>query len=284
MATQPQRENFAKTSLRKLYEHQMKDQLHRHIEVDKTPKRIISLVPSQTELLVDLGLESSIVGMTKFCVHPIHLKEEKVIVGGTKQVHFDRIIDLKPDIILCNKEENTKEMIQELEKIATVHISDIYTIGDTLDLIKLYGILFSKEDVATVLINNISEKISDFEDFIKDRPKKSAAYFIWKNPWMVAAKDNFIDELLRLNGLENYFGHLSRYPEVVLDASLPENAELVLLSSEPFPFKEEHIQEIRPFFPKATIQVVDGEMFSWYGSRLLKAFDYFKTLHQHQWS
>ncbi|MBA6152978.1 ABC transporter substrate-binding protein [Gelidibacter maritimus] len=262
----------------------MKDQLNRHIKVDKTPERVISLVPSQTELLVDLGLESSIVGITKFCVHPAHLKENKTIVGGTKQVHLDRIKDLKPDIILCNKEENTKQMIQELESIATVHISDIYTIEDTLELIEMYGALFSKEDAAIKISQEISKKKFEFEGFIANKPKKTAAYFIWKDPWMVAAKDNFIDELLQLNGLENYYGHLSRYPEVLLDASLTENAELVLLSSEPFPFKEKHIQDIRPFFPKATIHVVDGELFSWYGSRLLKAFDYFKTLHQHQWA
>ncbi|RXJ50578.1 ABC transporter substrate-binding protein [Gelidibacter gilvus] len=262
----------------------MKDQLHRHIVLDQTPKRIISLVPSQTELLVDLGLESSIVGITKFCVHPIHLKEEKVVVGGTKHVHFNKIKDLKPDIILCNKEENTKEMIQELEKIATVHISDIYTIEDTLELIELYGHLFLKKDAAIEIIKEISKKKFEFEDFIKDKPKRTAAYFIWKEPWMVAARHNFIDELLRLNGFENYYVQFSRYPEVVLDATLPENSELVLLSSEPFPFKGKHIQHIKPFFPNATILVVDGEMFSWYGSRLLKAFDYFKTLHQHQWS
>ena len=122
----------------------MKDQLNRSIIINETPKRIVSLVPSQTELLVDLGLEDAIVGITKFCVHPSHLKGEKAIVGGTKQVHFDRIKALNPDIILCNKEENTKAMIQELEKIATVHISDIYTIADSIELIMLYGALFSK--------------------------------------------------------------------------------------------------------------------------------------------
>lgn len=269
---------------RRLYEKKMKDQLHRHIILDEIPKRIISLVPSQTELLVDLGLESSIVGITKFCVHPIHLKEEKVVVGGTKQVNFDKIKHLKPDIILCNKEENTKEMIQELEKIATVHISDIYTIEDTLELIQLYGELFSKKMTAIAMIKDISKKKLEFEDFIKDKPRRTAAYFIWKGPWMVAARQNFIDELLRLNRFENYYGDQSRYPEVVLDASLPENSELVLLSSEPFPFKDEHIHQIKPFFPNATILVVDGEMFSWYGSRLLRAFDYFKTLHQHHLS
>ncbi|MEO5789263.1 MAG: ABC transporter substrate-binding protein [Gelidibacter sp.] len=259
----------------------MKDQLNRTISLIETPKRIISLVPSQTELLVDLGLEDAIVGITKFCVHPVHLKGNKSIVGGTKQVHFDKIKALHPDIILCNKEENTKEMIQELEKIATVHISDIYTIDDSLELIKLYGALFSKEENANAIIKGITEKKLDFDQFIQDKPKRSAAYFIWKQPWMVAAKDNFIDELLHLNKFENYYSDLERYPEVILQKNRPESAELVLLSTEPFPFHESHVQDIRTFFPNATILVVDGEMFSWYGSRLLKAFDYFKTLHQH---
>ena len=258
----------------------MKDQLHRPIVLHEIPKRIISLVPSQTELLVDLGLEDAIVGLTKFCVHPVHLKSHKMIVGGTKQVHYDKIKALQPDIILCNKEENTKDMIRELEKIATVHISDIYTIDDSLELIKLYGVLFSKEERASEIIKEITAKKIEFTQFIKDKPKKTTAYFIWKQPWMVAAKDNFIDELLRINGFENYFGDQIRYPEVTLFKSRPESAELVLLSTEPFPFNESHVQEIKSYFPGATILVVDGEMFSWYGSRLLKAFDYFKTLHQ----
>ena len=97
---------------------------------------------------------------------------------------------------------------------------------------------------------------------------------------MLATKHTFIDELLRLNNFENYYEKLERYPETTLDTNQPETADVVFLSSEPFPFKEAHIEELRIFFPKATILVVDGEMFSWYGSRLLKAFDYFKTLHQ----
>ena len=259
----------------------MKDQLNRPILLNKTPTRIVSLVPSQTELLVDLALEDAIVGITKFCVHPVHLKADKTIVGGTKQVHYNKIRALQPDIILCNKEENTKEMIEELEKIATVHISDINTIEDALELISLYGTLFSKEKEANAIIKGITEKKLDFDQFIEDKPKKTVAYFIWKQPWMVAAKSNFIDELLRLNGFENYYDNLERYPKVKLNKSKPESAQLVLLSTEPFPFNESHVENIRTYFPNATVLVVDGEMFSWYGSRLLKVFDYFKTLHQH---
>lgn len=260
----------------------MRDQLHRPINLDKTPKRIISLVPSQTELLVDLGLEEAVVGITKFCVHPVHLIQEKTIVGGTKQVHYDKIKALQPDIILCNKEENTKDMIEELEKIAPLHISDINTIEDALELIEQYGFLFSKEESANAMIGEISEKRQEFADFIKDKPKKTTAYFIWKNPWMVAAKNTFINEVMLENGFLNYFDGKERYPEISFNMDRPESAELVLLSSEPFPFKEEHKAQLRVYFPQARIIVVDGELFSWYGSRLLKSFEYFKTLHQHR--
>lgn len=256
------------------------DQLNRLISIDKTPTRIVSVVPSQTELLVDLGLENALVGITKFCVHPHHLRHCIAVVGGTKQVHCEGIKALQPDLILCNKEENTKEMIQELEKIAPVHISDINTLDDALELIRCYGELFSKEDIACKIIEGISAKKIEFDEFIKSKPTKSVAYFIWKKPWMVVGQDTFIDEMIRLNGFENYYGHLERYPEVHLKTAPPETADLVFLSSEPFPFAEKHQPAIEAYFPKASIIIVDGEMFSWYGSRLLKAFDYFKTLHQ----
>ncbi len=259
----------------------MKDQLHRKLQLQGTPKRIVSLVPSQTELLHDLGLESSTVGITKFCIHPVHFKKEKTIVGGTKEVHFDKISALKPDIILCNKEENTEAMIQELEKIAPVHISDIYTIEDCLQLIEMYGELFSKENKAFQIIEDIKRKQSDFKAFIRNKPTLKAAYFIWKSPWMVAAKNTFIDEMLSINKFENYFENLERYPEIELIDAKTETADVVLLSSEPFPFKEEHIELMKIYFPHSKILVVDGEAFSWYGTRLLKSFDYFKNLHQH---
>ncbi|MGJ8592852.1 MAG: ABC transporter substrate-binding protein [Aquaticitalea sp.] len=257
----------------------MKDQLNKEIQLNSIPKRIISLVPSQTELLCDLGLESFIVGITKFCVHPVHLKKEKTIVGGTKEIHFDKIKVLKPDIILCNKEENTQEMIKALETIAPVHISDIYSIEDCLQLIEMYGSLFSIEKKASDLIEEIQATYAEFNIFMKNKPILKTAYFIWKKPWMVAATDNFIDEMLQLNNFENYYAHLNRYPEVELSENTIESADLVLLSSEPYPFKEKHIELMRTYFPHAKILVVDGEAFSWYGSRLLKAFDYFKTLH-----
>lgn len=257
-----------------------KDQLNRSIALMKVPKRIISLVPSQTELLVDLGLEESIVGITKFCVHPAHLRKSKTIVGGTKQVHFDKIKDLQPDIILCNKEENTKEMVKELEKIAPVHVSDIYTIEDTVELINQYGELFSIQNKANEITTKLIDLVDSFKSFVINLPIRKVAYFIWRKPWMVAGNNTIIHHLLLLNKFENVFADVSRYPEVELTSFVStKKPDLVFLSSEPYPFKEKHILELNKIVPQANILLVDGEYFSWYGTRLLEAFDYFKNLH-----
>lgn len=256
----------------------MKDQLNRTIKIDYVPKRIVSLVPSQTELLFDLGLESSIVGITKFCVHPNHFLKNKTIVGGTKQVSFNKIKALNPDIILCNKEENSKEMIDELENLAPVHLSDIYTISDCLELINMYGILFSVESQAENLIDTIKGEQQNFQDFIKAQPKLKTVYFIWKTPWMVAAKHTFINALMLVAKFENHFQNLERYPEINLEKNIDDKVEVIMLSTEPFPFKEEHVNAMKINYPKAKVFLVDGELFSWYGSRLTKSFEYLKSL------
>jgi len=257
------------------------DQLNRALIFEGAPKRIVSLVPSQTELLVDLGLEESIVGVTKFCVHPVHLRKAKTIVGGTKEVHYDRIKALRPDVILCNKEENTKEMVEELEKIAPVHVSDIYTIDDTVELINQYGQLFSIQNNADEISNALVGLVGAFKTYISDRPVKKVAYFIWRKPWMVTGSNTIIHHLLSLNKFENVFAELSRYPEVAITSLVGKNKpDFIFLSSEPYPFKKKHILELKELLPDANILLVDGEYFSWYGTRLLGAFNYFKALHK----
>ncbi|GAA3585520.1 helical backbone metal receptor [Snuella lapsa] len=258
----------------------MRDQLQRTLHFKDTPKRIISLVPSQTELLCDLGLADQIVGITKFCVHPCHLLSDKTIVGGTKQLHLDRIKALRPDIILCNKEENTREIVEACQSVCEVHVSDVYTIADSLELIGQYGVIFNKADNASSLINTIKAKWNTFENFVQDKPVLKVAYFIWKTPWMVAANNTFINYMLQLNKYENVYSRLERYPEVKLtdDMDKTKTVDYAFLSSEPYPFKEKHKDKLQVYWPDTKIVLVDGEMFSWYGSRLLRAFDYFKTL------
>lgn len=257
------------------------DQLNRTFSLEKKPKRIVSLVPSQTELLYDLGLENELIGLTKFCVHPYHLKQTKAIVGGTKNIKIDTICELQPDIILCNKEENTKEIVEKCEKIAPTHVSDIFTIVDTLELVNQYGELFSRRTEAMKIVQKMNFKLNDFKEFIKQYPPKKVAYFIWRNPWMVAGNNTFINHLLELNNFTNSYANKNRYPEVAITKiRLEGDPDYIFLSSEPYPFKEEHAFELEQFTHHAKTVFVNGEMFSWYGSRLLKAFDYFKDLRQ----
>lgn len=261
------------------------DQLDRKLKLDAPPQRIVSLVPSQTELLVDMGLEDNLVGITKFCVHPQHLRQQKKVVGGTKQVHLDQIRKLAPDIILCNKEENTNQMVEELQEVAPVHVSDVKTLDDALELIREYGEVFKRREKASEIAGKILDQRNEFRRFIVEKPVRKVAYFIWKQPWMVVGKDTFIDYLLRLNNFENVFSaEKSRYPEVEMKDVANKEPDLILLSTEPFPFKEEDKDAFKKVVRKDGIHIVDGEYFSWYGSRLVAAFGYFKKLQEEIYS
>lgn len=254
------------------------DQINRKIILSETPKRIISLVPSQTELLVDLGLADKICGLTKFCVHPPGFKETKTIVGGTKAVHYEVIKSLNPDIILCNKEENTKEIVEMLAKDFTVHVSDVETIEDNFEMIEQYGKILNAEEKADEIIQKTKDQLKKFESYISTKKKLKVAYFIWRKPWMLAGGDTFINYLLELNKFENVYSNSPRYPEVQLEEL--KAVDYYFLSSEPFPFEEKHKNEIEAVVNKGDFRFVDGEFFSWYGSRLAKAFGYFRELRE----
>ena len=250
------------------------DQMERKVRVPKYPKRIISLVPSQTELLFDLGLNEEVVGVTKFCIHPKEKVQEKVKIGGTKQFHFDKIAALNPDLIIGNKEENEQSQIEALTTQYPVWMSDIVTIEDALQMIQMVGQLIQKETEATNLIHRLQQ---NFQKNIYTKTKR-AAYFIWKKPYMVAAQNTFIHDMMRVAGFENVYQEKSRYPTTNLEELQSLNPEVILLSSEPYPFKMKHLEEFQTACPNAKVMIVDGEMFSWYGSRLLKSMEYFRFL------
>lgn len=248
------------------------DHLNRTIFLPKPPERIISLVPSQTELLVDLGLEEKIVGVTKFCVHPVHLRKSKTIVGGTKNYRFDVIDSLKPDLIIGNKEENDREGIENLASKYPVWMSDIFDLKDSLRMISDLGDLTGRKEPTSSLISQIEKS------FEKPIAKKgTCVYLIWENPKMAAGKSTFIDAMLSLAGFENLI-QVDRYPELSPEKLVELAPDYLLLSSEPFPFKEKHIQSFQKLLPQTKIQLVDGELFSWYGSRLLQSAEYFRRL------
>lgn len=251
------------------------DMMGRVVEVNYPPKRIVSVVPSQTELLFDLGLEEEVVGITKFCVHPEKWFRNKTRVGGTKQLHLDKIRELQPDLIIANKEENTQEQIEALAAEFPVWISDIQTIEQGLVMIEWIGELSGKAEAAAKIITEIEKGFSQLH---KASSAKSVAYFIWYKPWMSVGGDTFISDMIERIGWKNVFADRTRYPEVVLGELKAANPELVLLSSEPFPFKEQHIAEIKEVLPDVEVRLVDGEMFSWYGSRMRFAGEYMSDL------
>lgn len=249
-----------------------KDQLDRTISIGVIPRRIISLVPSQTELLVDLGLEDRIVGVTKFCVHPQGIRKRKAIIGGTKNYHFDMIDQLNPDLIIGNKEENDQDGINLLMKKYPVWMSDIYSLEDSLEMIRQLGEIFKVEKEAKLISDRIQ---SDFPE--KPLIRGRSVYLIWNNPIMAAGSKTFIDEMLLWAGFENLI-KANRYPEVSKEELKQLNPDFLILSSEPFPFKERHLKEFEEFLPNAKIKIVDGELFSWYGSRLIHSRQYFESL------
>ena len=249
------------------------------ISLDKTPLRIISVVPSQTELLYDLGLMDEIIGITKFCVHPKELFRTKTRIGGTKKLDIEKIKSLQPDLIIGNKEENEQLQVRELMKYFPVWISDIKNLRDASQMILQAGEIVGKKVKARQICSEIKEKFENFTSEIgalKFEPLRTA-YFVWRKPYICAGGGTFIDSMMKICRFRNVFPK-ERYPEIAAEEIREKNPELILLSSEPYPFKEKHIKELITICPAAKILLVDGELFSWYGSRLLNVPDYFWEL------
>ena len=239
------------------------------------PSRIISLVPSQTELLHYIGLQKETVAITKFCIHPAEWFATKTRVGGTKSLDIEKIISLNPDLIIANKEENIKEQIEALAIKFNVWVTDVNNFEDALAMIQDIGKLTGKE--AETLALNLFIK----EQFALLRTNKifiNTAYLIWKDPCMTIGGDTFINNMLQLAGFKNIFADRLRYPEVTIDEIKNAECRLLFLSSEPYPFAQKHIDELQPYLPGVKIILADGEMFSWYGSRLLKVPGYLNEL------
>jgi len=245
------------------------DQIGREINIPFPPKKIVSVVPSQTELLFDLGVGDLVVAVTWFCIHPDETRL-KHHIGGTKSLKLEKIAALNPDLIVANKEENVREQIDWLAERFPVWVSDIKTLDDAKSMIKSIGDITDK----SLKANELIEEINAVFNRLKPEKTLRTLYLIWKNPWMNAGSDTFIHHMMQRAGLKNVMSSFARYPEIKEDDMKQLNPEMVLLSSEPYPFKEKHVQEIKLLLPNSEIRLVDGEMFSWYGSRLIKAGEY----------
>lgn len=232
------------------------------------PKSIVCLVPSLTELLFDLGLSDGLTGRTRFCIHPEDKVENVPIVGGTKNPRLNKIIDLQPDLVITNREENRKEDVEKLSVSLNVMVTDINTIEDAL--LAIYDI--GKQCGVAEKADSLIKKIRAEMECVPDEPIQSAAYFIWREPWMTVGHDTYIHSVLTHWKLQNVYSNLDRYPKTSLKDLNKKFPDLILLSSEPYPFKEKHREEVEAACPGSRVLMVDGEWFSWYGSRMLPAF------------
>jgi ABC-type Fe3+-hydroxamate transport system substrate-binding protein len=251
------------------------DQMGRPVELPALPRNIVSLVPSITELLHTLQLDEQVTGITKFCIHPNNWFREKTRVGGTKAVRTNVIQQLQPDLIIANKEENVKEQVEELAQHYPVWVTDVNNLADAMEMIEQIGTITGTLAKATSLISKIN---AEFKQLQTKNHKPQTGYLIWRNPYMTIGNDTFIHDMLGRCGFKNIFDHTTRYPAI--DTWQLAQCDLLLLSSEPYPFQQKHLDELQAELPNTRIILVDGEMFSWYGSRLLHAPAYFTSLLQ----
>lgn len=251
-----------------------KDHLNNTIQLNNYPQRLVSLVPSQSELLWDLDLKNELKGITKFCIHPPEMFRTVKRVGGTKQLNLEAIRSLEPDLIVGNKEENELVQIEELKKEFPVWMSDIYNLNDALGMITGIGQITNRVEQADALTKKIEDSFLQLK-----QTTGTVLYLIWKEPFMAAGRYTFIGDMLKRMGLINVIkDDDSRYPQLSQDEIKHLNPDFIFLSTEPYPFKAKHIAELQSVLPNANIRLVDGELFSWYGSRLLHSVAYLNQL------
>jgi ABC-type Fe3+-hydroxamate transport system substrate-binding protein len=242
-------------------------------QLNVEPKRIISLVPSQTSLLHALGLGERVIGITKFCTEPNSWRLDKSIVGGTKNPTIDKIKNLRPDLIIANREENRKEDVEKMAEEFPVWVTDVNDLPSALNMIQDLGELTGHKTEATDLVKKIAAGFEQLSHKVSQR-KLPAAYLIWKDPWMSIGGDTFIHDMMHRAGLENLFGDLNRYPVIDINLLREKKCPLLLLSSEPYPFSKKHLSELSKLLPHCRIELVDGMKFSWYGDQLLHTPEY----------
>lgn len=240
--------------------------------------RIVSLCPSLTELVFDLGRGADLVGRTKFCVHPEGLVERVPSMGGTKNPKIDRIVESRPDVVLLNSEENRREDAEALSAAGVrLHVSLPRDAAETADMVRDIGRILERGDEAERIALDIETRSRRVREGARNRPSVRFAYIIWRGPYMAVNDDTFVSALLAQAGGENVLaGNPTRYPAITPEELAAADPELVLLSSEPFPFKASHADELAAVtgLPRQRFLLVDGELLSWHGSRTPAGVDY----------
>jgi ABC-type Fe3+-hydroxamate transport system substrate-binding protein len=245
--------------------------------------RIVSLVPSITELVCELGLADRLVGRTGFCVHPRDIVKRIPKVGGTKDVDLDQVRSLAPTHVILNMDENRKEDADALAKFVP-HLVVTHPLApvDNLALYRLIGGVFGREGEAEALCSKFEEAHAALLAAGSFRPQR-VLYLIWKKPWMTVSRDTYVSRTLGLvdwHTVPERSG--DRYPQIDLDDALLAGVEVALLSSEPFMFREKHVAELRgtAALQGKKLALIDGEMTSWYGSRAIRALGYLRCFRE----
>jgi ABC-type Fe3+-hydroxamate transport system substrate-binding protein len=235
--------------------------------------RIVCLVPSITELVCDLGLADNLVGRTGFCIHPWDAVRKIPKVGGTKDIKLERIRQLAPTHAIVNIDENRREDADALAEFVP-HIIITHPLGplDNLDLYRLLGATFSRETQAARLCEEFERALNDVR--ARTWTPQNVLYLVWRDPWMAVAPETYIAQMLALAGWRTHpLESGDRYPRVGLE-EYADRVDRVLLSSEPYHFRERHLAEVAAAVPDAHVSLIDGEMISWYGSRAIQGLRY----------
>ncbi|MCK6385335.1 MAG: helical backbone metal receptor [Rhodocyclaceae bacterium] len=243
--------------------------------------RIVSLVPSLTELLCELGLAKHIVGRSGFCIHPRDIVKAIPKMGGTKDADIDRIRAAAPTHLVVNVDENRREQIEDIARfVPHIVVTHPNTPEDNLELFRLLGGIFRREAQAAQLAEDFMAAREALRRAAAALPRERVLYLIWKDPWMSVARETYISAMLAAAGWDTLPERSeARYPQ--LDAVLPGQtfADRVLLATEPYRFTEQHLAEAAARFG-APVQLIDGEMVSWYGSRAAAGLRYLARLRQ----
>ena len=252
----------------------VQDMLGRTVTYTYPPKRIISLCPGITDTLFALDLQDHVVGRTRYCIHPAPEVQQVPAVAGTKDIRLDAILQLKPDLIIAEKEENTRDIVESLEQHVPVYVAEVQSVDESYTMIENIGDVTDRTAEANDLVSTIQNGFRSLQGVTSG----SVLYVIWRKPYMAAGNTTYIDSLLKTLGFDNSMASFDgRYPELSTYDVKSANPDLVLLASEPYPYKEHHIPEFQEMLPNATIVPIDGEMF-WYGPRMLEATAYFNKL------
>jgi ABC-type Fe3+-hydroxamate transport system substrate-binding protein len=250
-----------------------------HQSVDPaSPPRIVSLVPSVTELLCDLGLAHWLVGRTGFCIHPAALVADIAKVGGTKDVNQEKIRQLAPTHLVVNIDENEKPTVEALAAFIP-HIIVTHPLAplDNLALYRLLGGIFG----AVAQSEKLCAQFRQEYDAVLALPatrRRTVLYCIWQHPWMTVSRDTYIAQMLALIGWQQWQAEMpARYPQFDWSPALVSQIDEVMLSSEPYRFTEEHVDALEKQIGKP-VMLVDGEMLSWYGSRAIEGLKYLRQL------